>query len=51
VYVRITAVNFYGNSTVSTAANGAFMVVLPDAPTMLAVNTTTTTATSIGISW
>jgi uncharacterized membrane-anchored protein YitT (DUF2179 family) len=27
------------------------MIVLPDAPTLLAVNTTVTTATSIGITW
>jgi hypothetical protein len=27
------------------------MIVLPDAPTLLTVNTTVTTATSIGISW
>jgi len=51
VIVRITAVNYYGNSTVSNAANGAYMIVLPDAPIQLAVNTTSTNATSIGITW
>jgi hypothetical protein len=43
--------NLYRCSTVSNLANSAFMIVLPDASTLLTVKTTVTTATSIGISW
>ena len=51
VYARVTATNYYGDSEVSDEANGAVVVVLPDAPINLADDTSVTSASVIGLVW
>lgn len=51
VFVKVTAINFYGSSEVSDAFNGAVMIVLPDAPLNLRDDPTHTTASVIGLQW
>lgn len=51
IYAKVTATNFYGSSQVSDVFNGAYMVILPDAPTNLADNEAVTTASVIGLTW
>lgn len=50
-YAKVTAVNVYGNSVVSSEGNGAIILTVPDAPTNLANNKAISTGTKIGLTW
>jgi hypothetical protein len=51
VYVKVVAVNDYGDSIPSQAGNGAIIVLVPDAPLNFENDPTITTRTVIGLQW
>ena len=51
VYAKITAINYYGESDVSDAGNGATVLYVPSAPVGLANDLATTSASVIRITW
>jgi hypothetical protein len=51
VYVDLQAFNLIGESPVSTAGNGAIIIIVPDAPTNLINVSTITSAYQVGLSW
>ena len=51
IWAKVTATNFYGDSLVSEAGNGALMKLIPDAPVNLANDATTTDASQIRFTW
>lgn len=51
VYAKVVAINYYGDSLESDAANGATVLLVPNAPVSLADNVLVTTASVIGLTW
>jgi hypothetical protein len=51
IYAKIVASNFYGDSSYSTAGNGALTKLVPDAPINLANDETITTDLTIRFTW
>jgi hypothetical protein len=51
VFVHIIARNLYGESIASDDGNGAIIALVPDAPVNLANDLSTTSATTIKITW
>lgn len=51
ILVKVVAINYYGESQESDAGNGAIILLVPDAPILLADNTAVTTAYVIGFTW
>jgi hypothetical protein len=52
IFARIVAVNFYGDSVLSDAGNGAILFFVPDPPIDLAKNVNfVSSQTAISISW
>jgi hypothetical protein len=51
VYATVSATNVYGESSVSSAGNGALILQVPSAPTDLAYTPSETDAYQIGITW
>lgn len=51
VYAKISATNDYGTSTYSNSGNGAVIVTVPDAPTLVQNNMAVTTVNKVGIIW
>jgi Fibronectin type III domain len=51
VFIKVAAVNSYGDSVISDAGSGAFIVLVPDAPVNLANNPSKTSKTVISFTW
>lgn len=51
VYAKVIAINFYGESVESDAANGATILLVPSAPVNLREDTVVTSASQLGILW
>lgn len=51
VYAKIVAINFYGESIESDAANGATVLLVPSSPVNLQDDVATTNAAVIGFIW
>jgi hypothetical protein len=51
VSAKVVSVNTYGESTASSAGNGAVIQLVPDSPINLANDATTTTDTVIKFTW
>jgi len=51
VNIKVIATNAYGDSLISEAGNGAIIVVVPDAPTLLLNDPLITSRTQIGLKW
>lgn len=51
IYIRVIAINSYGESLASPAGDGSAIVFLPDAPINLANNAAITSANVIGLTW
>lgn len=51
VYAKVVAINHYGDSVESDAANGATVLLVPNAPVSLADNALVTSKTVIGLTW
>ena len=51
IWAKVTATNFYGDSLVSEAGNGALMKLIPDAPVNLVNVPSITNAIVIGLTW
>jgi hypothetical protein len=51
IFIRVIAINSYGESLASPPGDGTAIVFLPDAPINLANNAAVTSANSIGLTW
>jgi hypothetical protein len=51
IYIKIAAINQYGNSEVSDVGNGAIILTNPDAPLSLVEDYSTKTESRIGLTW
>ena len=51
IYVKIIAVNYYGESAPSALGNGGILMTNPDSPILVAENVSLRSATSISITW
>jgi hypothetical protein len=51
IYIRVIAINSYGESLASTAGDGSAIIFLPDAPINLANNAAITSSNTIGLTW
>jgi hypothetical protein len=51
IWAKVSAVNFYGETDLSTEGNNANYYRVPDAPINLAENTAARTSTTNGITW
>lgn len=51
IYVKVSAVNAFGESTPSVSGNGAIMVVVPDTPVNLAKDIQNSNKDQITITW
>jgi hypothetical protein len=51
VLARIIAANEYGDSDYSLAGNGAYMIIVPDAPILLLNDLGVTNRNQIGFTW
>lgn len=51
IWAKVLAENFYGDSPMSEAGNGALTKLIPDAPVNLANDATTTDASQIRFTW
>ena len=51
VYAKVSAINYYGESSVSDAGNGATVLYVPSAPVSLVNDLSTTSASVIRITW
>jgi hypothetical protein len=51
IYVKISAVNFYGTSVESVSGNGAVMVLIPDTPVNLQKDVAGSSKSVISFTW
>lgn len=51
VFVQLTAHNYYGDSPMSNAGNGAKIVYPPDAPLSVSDDKLVTNAMQVGLKW
>lgn len=51
VYAKIISINFYGESVISEAGNGALIQLVPDAPIDLQNDPTATSDVTIKFTW